>query len=120
MLVEASQRVLALLGANDLVARLGGDEFAIIQPVTVNAQEEASLLAGKIVSALREPFIIDKQDIHIGVSVGISNAPLNSNNSHDLLHKADLALYAAKAKGRDCYMHYTEGMTMGSSIIDRE
>lgn len=119
LLVEASQRVQALLSPNDLVARLGGDEFAIIQQVAVNAQDEAKVLAGEIVSALRRPFHIDGQDIQIGVSVGISNAPVDSNNSHDLLRKADLALYTAKAKGRDCYMLYTEDMTMDSAIKDK-
>ncbi|WP_417585913.1 diguanylate cyclase domain-containing protein [Nitrincola sp.] len=119
LLVEASQRVQTLLNPNDLVARLGGDEFAIIQQVIVNAPNEAMALAGNIVSALRKPFLIDEQNIQIGVSVGISNAPIDGDNSHDLLRKADLALYAAKAKGRDCYMLYTEGMTMDAWVIDK-
>ncbi len=119
LLVEASQRVQSLLKQNDLVARLGGDEFAIIQQAVFNAKDEARTLAGKIVAALRQPFQLDGQNIQIGVSVGISNAPVDGNNSHDLLRKADLALYAAKAKGRNCYMFYTEGMTMDSWIVDR-
>ncbi|QEW08299.1 sensor domain-containing diguanylate cyclase [Nitrincola iocasae] len=119
LLVEASQRVQSLLKQNDLVARLGGDEFAIIQQAVFNAKDEARTLAGEIVAALRQPFQLDGQNIQIGVSVGISNAPVDGNNSHDLLRKADLALYAAKAKGRNCYMLYTEGMSMDSWIIDR-
>lgn len=118
LLVEASQRVQALLSQTDLVARMGGDEFAIIQQVTLNPQEEAQALAREIVLALRKPFLIDKQDIEISVSVGVSTAPIDGHNSHDLLRKADLALYAAKAKGRDCYMLFTEGMTMDSGLIN--
>ncbi len=119
LLIEASQRVQGLLTDNDLVARLGGDEFAIIQPVSRSAKTEAEALAGAIVAALREPYQIDNQDVQVGVSVGVATAPADGRNSHDLLRHADLALYAAKAKGRDRYMLYTAGMTMDAGIIEK-
>ena len=53
------------------------------------------------------------------MSVGIATAPADGRNSHDLLRHADLALYAAKAKGRDRYMLYAAGMTMDSGIIEQ-
>ncbi|OWV27989.1 diguanylate cyclase [Halomonas campaniensis] len=118
LLVEVSQRVQGLLTHNDLVARLGGDEFAIIQRVVRSATSEAKVLAEAIVSTLREPYQFNNQEINIGVSVGIATAPANGRNSHDLLRHADLALYAAKAKGRDRYMLYAAGMTMDSRIIE--
>ncbi|MBT2786166.1 MULTISPECIES: GGDEF domain-containing protein [unclassified Halomonas] len=119
LLVEVSQRVQGLLTHNDLVARLGGDEFAIIQRVVGSATNEAKVLAEAIVSTLREPYQFNSQEINIGVSVGIATAPVDGRNSHDLLRHADLALYAAKAKGRDRYMHYAAGMTMDSGIIEK-
>ncbi|BBI53722.1 hypothetical protein HORIV_61430 [Vreelandella olivaria] len=118
LLVEVSQRVQGLLTHNDLVARLGGDEFAIIQRVMHSASSEAKVLAEAIVSTLREPYQFNNQEINIGVSVGIATAPADGRNSHDLLRHADLALYAAKAKGRDRYMLYAAGMTMDSRIIE--
>ena len=118
LLVEVSQRVQRLLTDNDLVARLGGDEFAIIQGVVRSAASEAKVLAEAIVSTLREPYQFNNQEINIGVSVGIATAPADGRNSHDLLRHADLALYAAKAQGRDRYMLYAAGMTMGSGIIE--
>lgn len=117
LLIEASQRVQGLLTENDLVARLGGDEFAIIQRVSRSAQEEAKVLAGAIVATLHEPFQIDNQAIQIGVSVGISRAPTDGDNSYDLLRNADIALYAAKAKGRDRYMLFAPGMKMTTNTV---
>ena len=117
LLIEASQRVQGLLTENDLVARLGGDEFAIIQRVSRSAKEEAKALAGAIVATLHEPFQIDRQAIQIGVSVGISTAPTDGDNSYDLLRNADIALYAAKAKGRDRYMLFAPGMKMTTNTV---
>lgn len=119
LLIEVSQRVQELLTPNDLVARLGGDEFAIIQRVARSATKEAEALAGAIVATLREPYLIDNQDVQVGVSVGIATAPDDGSSSHDLLRHADLALYAAKANGRDRYMLYIAGMTMDAGIIEK-
>lgn len=117
LLIEVSQRVQELLTENDLVARLGGDEFAIIQRVSLSAKEEAKVLAGGIVATLHEPFQIDAQVIQIGVSVGISTAPTDGDNGYDLMRNADIALYAAKAKGRDRYMLFTPGMKMATNTV---
>jgi len=117
LLIEASQRVQGLLTDNDLVARLGGDEFAIIQRVSSHAQEEAKALAGQIVATLHAPFHIDSQVIQIGVSVGIATAPSDGDDSYELLRNADIALYAAKAEGRDRYRLFTPGMKMAPTTI---
>lgn len=117
LLIQVSQRVQGLLTENDLVARLGGDEFVIIQRVSSNAQEEAKVLAGGIVATLHEPFQIDTQVIQIGVSVGISTAPTDGDNGYDLMRNADIALYAAKAKGRGRYMLFTPGMKMATNTV---
>ncbi|WP_249977803.1 GGDEF domain-containing protein [Vreelandella olivaria] len=113
LLVAVSQRVQQLLSDNELVARLGGDEFSIIQYVQRNAIEEAEALASQIVVTLRQPFTIEGHDIHIGVSVGIAQAPRDGESSHTLLRSADVALYAAKALGRGRYKVFAAGMTMG-------
>lgn len=120
LLIEVSQRVQELLTENDLVARLGGDEFAIIQRVSRSAQDEAKVLAGGIVATLHEPFQIDAQVIQIGVSVGVSTAPTDGDNGYDLMRNADIALYAAKAKGRDRYMLFTPGMKMATNTVREE
>lgn len=119
LLVEVSQRLKRLLTDNDLVARLGGDEFAIIQKVTWNAAEEAESLACQLVTRLQEPFQFDRHEVQIGVSVGVATAPTDGKSGHDLLRNADIALYAAKYKGRGRYMFYTKGMKMDADLREQ-
>lgn len=115
LLVEASNRVALLLGPDDIAARLGGDEFAIIQQVSRDAAREASKLAGRIVEALGTPFVIDGRTLSVGVSIGIVCAPADGDAFHDLLTYADIALYAAKNRGRGNFVFYRHGMTMGEA-----
>ncbi len=115
VLVEASQRVQALLETSDLVARLGGDEFSIIQHAQRDALDEANQLARQLVEVLQQPFAIDGHDVHIGVSVGIALAPRDGISSHSLLRSADVALYTAKAMGRGRYAVFRPEMTMGGA-----
>ncbi|WP_040479931.1 diguanylate cyclase domain-containing protein [Vreelandella boliviensis] len=120
LLIDVSQRVQGLLKDNDLVARLGGDEFAIIQRVAGSApEEEAKALADNIVATLGAPFQIEAQEITISVSVGIARAPVDGDTSYDLLRNADIALYAAKAKGRNRYMLFASGMKMMANTDER-
>jgi len=96
-------RLRALVRADDLVARLGGDEFAILQL----GSETADVLAGRVVDELgRRPFLVDGHAVAIGASVGIASAPRDGSDPADLLHNADLALYAAKADGKGRFRHY--------------
>ena len=118
LLVEASQRVQALLEESDLVARLGGDEFSIIQYAHRDALAEAKQLARQLVDALQKPFSIDGHEVRIGVSVGIALAPRDGNSSHSLLRSADVALYTAKAMGRGRYAVFNPDMTMDAKPYD--
>jgi diguanylate cyclase (GGDEF)-like protein/PAS domain S-box-containing protein len=82
-----------------LVARLGGDEFAVIQ-IEVSHPDEASGLAGKLISALSSHYNIRGHEVVIGASIGIALAPGDGNDCDALLRNADMALYRAKADGR--------------------
>ena len=57
-------------------------------------------LAERIIAAIAEPFHIDKAEIRIGVSIGCAFGPIDGHSVDDLIQKADLALYQAKAMGR--------------------
>ncbi|WGF88739.1 putative bifunctional diguanylate cyclase/phosphodiesterase [Marinivivus vitaminiproducens] len=83
----------------DIVARLGGDEFAIIQREVQDAAE-ADALALRVVNALRQPLVVKGHRIAIGVSIGITLSPADGKDAGELLRRADLALYQAKADGR--------------------
>ena len=93
----------------DMVARLGGDEFAIVQPLT-GGVEEASILARRITQALAVPFEVEGHRITVGVSIGISLAPIDGASYGKLLKNADVALYKAKADGRNTWRYFESEM----------
>ena len=84
----------------DFVARLGGDEFAILLGAPLS-QDEIEKVAGQIVEALRQPVEGCDWPFKVGASVGI--ARIDTSNPVELFQKADAALYAAKAAGRDTF-----------------
>jgi diguanylate cyclase (GGDEF)-like protein len=110
LLREVAVRLGGCIGKMDTVARLGGDEFAIVQFCNNCDPSVISVLAGRIVEMLAEPFDILGHQLVIGVSIGISLAPQDGENPDDLLKNADLALYRAKADGRGTYRFFEAGM----------
>jgi diguanylate cyclase (GGDEF)-like protein/PAS domain S-box-containing protein len=109
LLAEVARRMQALLNEIDLAARLGGDEFAILLPDTGD-REEVDTLAGRLVSAMREPFNIDDDMFLVGASIGIAMAPSDGIRPDHLLRNADLALYRAKADGRSTHRFFESQM----------
>ncbi len=85
----------------DTVARLGGDEFAVIL-TNLSWPEQAELPARRILAALQVPMEIDGHHIQIGGSIGIAFYPDHGTSPDALIGRADEALYAAKAAGRNC------------------
>ena len=83
----------------DLVARLGGDEFAVI---VESGAGDGMLIerAHRLLAAAREPFVIEGQTARVSTSVGIARTG-KGGDAAELMRRVDLALYAAKSKGRD-------------------
>jgi diguanylate cyclase (GGDEF)-like protein len=98
-LVEFSERISAVLRADDVLARIGGDEFGIVMP-KIASLDDPTNLAGRIASAVAQPFLIDNKQMDIGVGVGIAIAPNDGTNADELVRRADRALYRAKGEGR--------------------
>jgi diguanylate cyclase (GGDEF)-like protein len=93
---------LACSGPDRMVGRLGGDEFGVI--LDDCDVERASAVAGALIEALRVPYNIGQlRNLRIGASIGIVTAPTHGEDVEDLLARADMALYAAKAAGRGKY-----------------
>ena len=109
LLVEAAKRLKGCVREEDTVARLGGDEFAIVME-GLNGQERLQSVAEKIVVALADPFVLDATPRYISGSVGVTIFPADADNASDLLRNADIAMYQAKAAGRNCSMFYSEDM----------
>jgi diguanylate cyclase (GGDEF)-like protein/PAS domain S-box-containing protein len=101
LLVEAAQRMTALVRDGDVVARLGGDEFAVLQRAGGDKRGAAESLSKRLLGALTEPFSIDGRQISIGASIGVALAPEHGRDVDDLLRNADTALYRVKGDGRN-------------------
>jgi diguanylate cyclase (GGDEF)-like protein len=108
LLRAVTERLLGAVREHDTISRLGGDEFAIIQ--IVDSAEEATGLARRIIEALGQPFELDAHQVVIGTSIGIAIAPEDGRQCDELLKNADLALYRAKADGRNSYCFFEAEM----------
>ena len=105
LLVAIARRLRHTLRENDTVARLGGDEFAIVQ-TGIREANDAGVLARRLVKEMSRPFEILGNEVRVGVSIGISLAPLDGTSMDEVLRKADAALYRSKSKGRGCFTFY--------------
>ena len=111
LLIQVAERLRVCVRPNDTVARLGGDEFAIIQS-GVDGPDEAAALSLRIIDIIERPFLIDGQEIHIGVSIGAALPDEASNVPDKLLKCADIALYRAKQTGRGTVRFFESTMDM--------
>lgn len=105
-----------------IVARFGGDEFVL---VCEGAAEEAEVLelATRARNAISMPINVDDQEHEVGVSIGVARSGSNIVTASDLLRRADLALYVAKAAGRDrteIYANYMEAKLLGQVEMHTE
>jgi diguanylate cyclase (GGDEF)-like protein/PAS domain S-box-containing protein len=108
LLQQVAQRLTARLRGIDTVCRLGGDEFTILLE-DIHQIEDASLVASDVINTLREPWQLSKDtEVRIGASVGISFYPDHGDDPEQLLQKADIALFHAKAEGRGCFKYFSE------------
>ena len=110
LLVIAAERLKRVLRTTDTVARLGGDEFAVIAR-HLDTTHGVSVLAQKIIDALSEPFDIGFASASVGVSIGVTQYPLDKGDPEVLMQHADLALYRAKEEGRGRFHLFDEELS---------
>ena len=113
VLVAVGERLTRMMAPGDTVARLGGDEFAILQ-CGVAGPDDAEALAGRIIRDMAVPLVCEGQEVTIGASIGVTIHPRDGAEEDDLLRNADLAMYRAKAAGRDTWRFFAEGMNPGA------
>ncbi|TFD82487.1 EAL domain-containing protein [Cryobacterium fucosi] len=107
VLVEVAARLRECTRPADVCARLGGDEFAVVLHGATNAT--ATDVAQRMVSALTVPMVIGGRIARVGASVGIATATPGIDID-ELVHQADVAMYAAKANGKDQVQVYHRGL----------
>jgi diguanylate cyclase (GGDEF)-like protein/PAS domain S-box-containing protein len=108
-LCAVAERLCATIRESDTLARFGGDEFTLVQPRVQDARG-AAVLADKIIAALAEPFAIDGGEIRVTSSIGVAIYPEDGNAPEPLIECADIALYRAKAAGRNRVTFFAEAM----------
>jgi diguanylate cyclase (GGDEF)-like protein len=108
LLKAVAQRVQTIMRESDGIGRLGGDEFIVLVDADT-ASEGPEIIARRLLKALRLPFDLGDATVEavtITASIGIATGVRTS--AVELLRDADIALYAAKAKGKDCYVVFQQ------------
>ncbi|WNS41503.1 EAL domain-containing protein [Paenibacillus sp. MMS20-IR301] len=102
MLKQVTSRISACLGEGDMVSRFGGDEF-LIKLTGIEQAEDISKVAEDILLSVARPIIVKGQEFFITASAGIAVYPEDGDRTDELIRNADLAMYAAKEKGKNQY-----------------
>ncbi len=111
LLKRVAARLSACVRSSDTVARLGGDEFAVIlENLQSNDQEGAQNVAEKMIASLASPIMINNQHLNTSCSIGIGLYPDDGADPQTLMKHADVAMYDAKAKGRNNYQFFSHEM----------
>jgi diguanylate cyclase (GGDEF)-like protein/PAS domain S-box-containing protein len=100
LLCAVADRLRGTVRESDTLARYGGDEFTLVQ-TGLQEPRGAEVLAQKVIESIAEPFVIEGQVIRTTTSVGIAVHPEHGAEPEPLLDNADIALYQAKALGRN-------------------
>jgi diguanylate cyclase (GGDEF)-like protein/PAS domain S-box-containing protein len=116
VLNEVSGRLADCVRHGDLVARVGGDEFVLILS-EAGTQDEVESLCKRLIGSIEQAIKIDEQEVFISASIGIAMAPNDASDATELLRYADIALYEAKAAGRNTWRFYSG--EMNTRIIER-
>ena len=106
LLRQVAERLVGSVRESDTVARLGGDEFTVILEGG-HRVEDAGRVATKILAALAVPYRLGHRELVVTTSIGIAMYPVDGEDADELLRGADLAMYSAKAAGRNTYQYFT-------------
>jgi len=107
LLKEAARRIGRCVRDPDMVARLGGDEFAIILDF-IHTADDAVAVAERVIKSLAEPMRIAGKELYTSASIGIALVDGRYRSPEELLRDADVAMYRAKATGRQRYALFDE------------
>ena len=109
VLVAVAERLRASVRPGDTVGRIFGDEFAVLLEAPCST-EQAQRVAERIQERLRKPFKAEGQEVLVSPSIGIALAEFAQDSPEEVLRRADLAMYAAKKRGKAEYEIYSPSM----------
>ena len=114
LLQETARRISGCVREVDTVARLGGDEFVIIledlSQIPEIAAAQARTVGGKILSAIDQPYLLDGRECQTTSSMGITVFGNENESTNDVLQQADIAMYQAKAAGRNAMFFFAPAL----------
>lgn len=110
LLQQVAMRLRETVREDDTIARLGGDEFTVTL-CTLDRGQDSSLVADSIVHAIKQPFLLQHEEVYVSASVGIALATgstiSTASDANSLIKQADVALYRAKLSGRSRHVFFT-------------
>lgn len=109
VLVQFAQRLRSCVREVDTVARQGGDEFIVLL-TELHLSADAQQVADKIMKAIAEPFLVNGELLEVGASIGVAVYPDDDEDIETLIEKADLAMYAAKQRGKGASQRFLPSM----------
>jgi diguanylate cyclase (GGDEF)-like protein/PAS domain S-box-containing protein len=110
LLKKVAMALARRLRLGDTLARLGGDEFIVLLE-NIEGEAGAAQVAEKLMTMFEQPFIVAEHELFVTGSIGISLYPADSTDLNMLIRNADVAMYQAKARGRNHYRFYAPSMT---------
>ncbi|MEE4296727.1 MAG: EAL domain-containing protein [Wenzhouxiangella sp.] len=113
LLIRVSERLCATVRRIDSVSRLGGDEFTVTLE-GIPSENTAAEVAEKLVETLRAPFSIHGVEVTVTASIGISFFPSHSEDAEELQRNADVAMYRAKADGKNRQVIFARHMLVSN------
>ena len=106
LLVQVGERLASCTRQADMVARIGGDEF-VVMTQGAGREHAPGTLAEKILERLARPFVLSGREYWMSASIGIAVYPRDATEVGELIRNADVALYQAKAQGRNTYRFFS-------------
>ncbi|MGC1509091.1 putative bifunctional diguanylate cyclase/phosphodiesterase [Ketobacter sp.] len=122
LLQSVARRISECLREGDTLSRFGGDEFTLLLP-NLKSQNDAQIIARKIISELQQPFHIESQELFVSCSTGISVYPDHGEQIDLLIQNADIAMFHTKSRGKNGFQFFTERMNQSytnSFTIERD
>lgn len=114
LLSSVAERIKSCVRQVDMIGRMGGDEFILILP-KIKQSSDAVIVAERITQAFEKTLVIHEQELYVTTSIGISIYPIDGTEHDILIKNADIAMYHAKEKGRNCFEFYIPEMSLKTS-----
>ncbi len=112
LLIATANRISSCLRDGDVVARLGGDEFALVI-AAVHDRHDAGVVAARIQSAISASVLMEEHEVFTTASIGIALSLTGEDTPEEMLKRADLAMYQAKANGKARHEFFDEQVGAG-------